>query len=177
MLYGTICKRSYICSCDYPTIFVFQTAQSCEVDLYLFVILFLRFAVMQTAWRERSPAARVKGAHDALEKNADCAPAYILLAEEEATTIAEAEKLLRQALKSAETNYRYSQQNQHLGTHMEVQHRRDTNVLIYIKRRLAMCARKLGKLKEAVKMFRDVSRSLPLTNLQLNYIYSGIFCS
>lgn len=125
---------------------------------------------MQTAWRERSPAARVKGAHDALEKNADCAPAYILLAEEEATTIAEAEKLLRQALKSAETNYRYSQQNQHLGTHMEVQHRRDTNVLIYIKRRLAMCARKLGKLKEAVKMFRDVSRSLPLTNLQLNYI-------
>ena len=34
---------------------------------------------------------------------------------------------------------------------------RDTNVLICVKRRLAMCARKLGKLKEAVKMFRDVS--------------------
>ena len=34
---------------------------------------------------------------------------------------------------------------------------RDTNVLICVKRRYAMCLRKLGKLKEAVKMFRDVS--------------------
>jgi len=34
---------------------------------------------------------------------------------------------------------------------------RDLNVLIYIRRRIAMCCRKLRKLKEAVKMFRDVS--------------------
>lgn len=34
---------------------------------------------------------------------------------------------------------------------------RDLNVLIYIRRRIAMCCRKLRKLKEASKMFRDVS--------------------
>lgn len=49
---------------------------------------------------------RIKAAHNALEMNAECAPAYILLAEEEATTIIEAEKILKNALKVAEANYR-----------------------------------------------------------------------
>lgn len=116
---------------------------------------------MQTAWRERNPVVRIKAAHNALEISVDCAPAYILLAEEEATTILEAEKILKTALKVAETNYRKSQSTQHQGSIAEGIHRRDTNVLIYIKRRLAMCARKLGKLKEAAKMFRDLTKEIP----------------
>lgn len=63
---------------------------------------------MQTAWRERNPVVRIKAAHSALEMNPDCAPAYILLAEEEATTVIEAEKILKNALKVAEANYRYN---------------------------------------------------------------------
>lgn len=146
------------------------------------------YEIMQTAWRERNPVVRIKAAHSALEMNPDCAPAYILLAEEEATTIIESEKILKNALKVAEANYRYltstgsstefflkilkcllfrkSQAMQHQGTIAEGMHRRDTNVLIYIKRRLAMCARKLGKLKEAVKMFRDLTKEiLPIMNV------------
>ncbi|XP_022919924.1 protein ST7 homolog [Onthophagus taurus] len=133
-----------------------QTFFTCEADVGK-----PEYEIMQTAWRERNPVVRIKAAHNALEKNLECAPAYILLAEEEATTITEAEKILKQALKVADLNYRKSQALQHQGSLMESQHRRDTNVLIYIKRRLAMCARRLGKLKEAVKMFRDLTKEVP----------------
>ncbi|VEN62924.1 unnamed protein product [Callosobruchus maculatus] len=133
-----------------------QTFFTCEADAG-----HAEYEIMQTAWRERNPSVRLKAAHSALDLNPDCAPAYILLAEEEATTITEAEKILKQALKVAEANYRRSQAMQHQGALMESQHRRDTNVLIYVKRRLAMCARRLGKLKEAVKMFRDLTKEVP----------------
>ena len=133
-----------------------QTFFTCEGDTGK-----AEYEIMQTAWRERNPVVRIKAAHGALERNPDCAPAYILLAEEEATTILEAEKILKQALKVAENNYRKSQNTQHQGITAEAIHRRDTNVLIYIRRRLAMCARKLGKLKEAVKMFRDLTKEVP----------------
>ncbi|KAJ8410423.1 hypothetical protein AAFF_G00204040 [Aldrovandia affinis] len=100
--------------------------------------------VMQKAWRERNPRARIKAAYQTLELNNECATAYVLLAEEEATTITEAERLFKQALKSAG---------------------KDTNVLVYIKRRLAMCARKLGRIKEAVKMMRDLMKEFPLLGM------------
>uniref|UniRef100_A0A8C6DND1 Suppression of tumorigenicity 7 n=1 Tax=Moschus moschiferus TaxID=68415 RepID=A0A8C6DND1_MOSMO len=121
-------------------------------------------AIMQKAWRERNPQARISAAHEALEIN-ECATAYILLAEEEATTIAEAEKLFKQALKAGDGCYRRSQQLQHHGSQYEAQHRRDTNVLVYIKRRLAMCARRLGRTREAVKMMRDLMKEFPLLSM------------
>uniref|UniRef100_A0A7N6AF85 Suppression of tumorigenicity 7 n=1 Tax=Anabas testudineus TaxID=64144 RepID=A0A7N6AF85_ANATE len=131
-------------------------------------------AIMQKAWRERNPQARISAAHEALELEEcivsserwhDCATAYILLAEEEATTIMEAERLFKQALKAGESCYRRSQQLQHHGTQYEAQHRRDTNVLVYIKRRLAMCSRKLGRTREAVKMMRDLMKEFPLLSM------------
>uniref|UniRef100_A0A673JDS6 Suppressor of tumorigenicity 7 protein-like n=1 Tax=Sinocyclocheilus rhinocerous TaxID=307959 RepID=A0A673JDS6_9TELE len=79
-----------------------------------------------------------------------CAAAYVLLAEEEATTITEAERLFKQALKSG----------------MKLSHSgKDTNLVVYIKRRLAMCARKLGRIKEAVKMMRDLMKEFPLLGM------------
>ncbi|XP_069759981.1 suppressor of tumorigenicity 7 protein homolog isoform X3 [Narcine bancroftii] len=144
--------------------------------------------LMQKAWRERNPQARISAAHEALELNevfwrpllqplqakrrtqsgikfTMCATAYILLAEEEATTIVEAERLFKQALKAGEVCYRRSQQLQHHGAQYEAQHRRDTNVLVYIKRRLAMCSRKLGRTREAVKMMRDLMKEFPLLSM------------
>lgn len=121
--------------------------------------------VMQMAWRERDPKTRIQHAHAALEKNSECVTAYILLAEEEAPNVLEAEKLFRQALKYAEANHRKSQPLQHQGSFHEAVHRRDCNVLVYVRRRLAMCARKLGKVREAVKMMRDLMKEFPSMNL------------
>ena len=72
-------------------------------------------------------------------------------------SLLQAEKMLKSAYKAAEVQYKKTQQTQHQNSMQEAVHRRDTNVLVYIKRRLAMCARKLGKTREAVKMMRDVS--------------------
>ncbi|KAM4047975.1 suppressor of tumorigenicity 7 protein-like [Anomaloglossus baeobatrachus] len=122
-------------------------------------------AVMQKAWRERSPQSRVKAAYQALEVSNDCATAYILLAEEEATTISDAEKLFQQALKAAESAYKKSQQMQHMSSRHEAQYKRDMNVLVYAKRRLAMCARKLGRIREAVKIMRELMKEFPLLSM------------
>lgn len=78
-----------------------QTFFTCEGDVGK-----SEYEIMQTAWRERNPLVRIKAAHNALEVSSNCAPAYILLAEEEATTILEAESILKNALKIAEINYR-----------------------------------------------------------------------
>lgn len=78
-----------------------QTFFTCEADGGK-----AEYELMQTAWRERNPLVRIKTAHNALKLSAECAPAYILLAEEEAVTILDAEKILKHALRVAEINYR-----------------------------------------------------------------------
>lgn len=77
---------------------------------------------MQAAWRERVPAARVKAAHLALEKNSECVTALIMLAEEEAPTMLKVEKILRKALKLAEANYKKTHKSHHLDSKIEMQH-------------------------------------------------------
>jgi tetratricopeptide (TPR) repeat protein len=127
------------------------------------------YELMSMAWRERNPISRIKNAKKALEINPDNSCAYILLAEEEATTITEAELILKQALRVAEINYKKSQ-----GSLYESMHRRDANVCIYIKRRLAMCARKLGRLKEASKIFRDLSKEPPSSIISVLNIHENL---
>uniref|UniRef100_A0A4W6EC10 Suppression of tumorigenicity 7 like n=1 Tax=Lates calcarifer TaxID=8187 RepID=A0A4W6EC10_LATCA len=116
-------------------------------------------AVMQKAWRERNPQARIRAAYQAIEMNHECAAAYVLLAEEEATTITEAERLFKKALSIVLFLHTRSQHEAWFSFYQYI------NLLVYIKRRLAMCARKLGRIKEAVKMMRDLMKEFPLLGM------------
>ncbi|XP_057194958.1 suppressor of tumorigenicity 7 protein-like [Triplophysa rosa] len=144
---------------DHQTFFLGDTQQLRPED-----------AVMQKAWRERNPQARIRAAYQAIELNRECAAAYVLLAEEEATTIAEAERLFKQALKSGMNfhNFTLTYDATLLLMHNYVPvftAGKDTNLLVYIRRRLAMCARKLGRIKEAIKMMRDLMKEFPLLGM------------
>ncbi|PIK62769.1 putative suppressor of tumorigenicity 7 protein-like [Apostichopus japonicus] len=71
----------------------------------------------------------------------------------------------RIAVKSAEINHKKSQALQHHSPTHEKIHRRDLNTLVYVKRRLAMVMRKLGRTKEAVKMMRDLIKEFPVVSM------------
>ncbi|KRY69234.1 Protein ST7 -like protein, partial [Trichinella pseudospiralis] len=122
------------------------------------------YETMQTAWRERDPKLRLELAHKALAHNQNCATALILLAEEECKTVFEAEQKFKLALKAAEDNFRKSHSLSYglgISSERESLHKRDTNVVVYIRRRLALCARRFGRLKEAVKIMKDLIKEFP----------------
>ncbi|KAF8570550.1 hypothetical protein P879_03525 [Paragonimus westermani] len=123
------------------------------------------YEIMQLAWRERNPEERIKKTNEALAKNPECATAMILLAEEECSQIVDVEKMYKQAHKVAEASLRRSQQLQNHSSAHDMMYRRDINVFVFIRRRQAMCARKLGKLKEAIKMMKDLIKDYPNFNM------------
>ncbi|EDO40754.1 predicted protein [Nematostella vectensis] len=120
--------------------------------------------IMLTAWRERDQEKRINAACRAYECDPTSPTALILLAEEKAQTITEAEWYLKQALKTSDDLIRNGASTNGDGKEDTI-HRKNTNVCVYIRRRLAMCARKLGRTKEAIKMMRDLMKEFPLMSV------------
>ncbi|XP_050343392.1 protein ST7 homolog [Nymphalis io] len=108
------------------------------------------------AWREREPATRVACARAALALRPDCAAALLLLAEEDAPTVLEAERVLRRAWRAGEAAWRALAAAGAAGAA-----RREAAVLAHVKRRAAMCARRLGRLRDAARLFRELARDAP----------------
>ena len=124
--------------------------------------------LMVTAWKEKSRDKRIEMTYQALTMNPNCVSALILLAEEKAQGLLEVEELFKQALKAAESVYKQSSLLCHNDPVYKPVHERNANVCVYCRFKLAVCARRLGKLKDAVKMYRDLqkdSRALFLINI------------
>lgn len=129
--------------------------------------------VIASIWKETDRIKRIELAHKALELNTNSPIAQIILAEEEAPTILEVEERFRSASKSAEISYKNSSALCLHDPMYKPLHERNAYICSYCRIRLALCARKLGKLKEAVKMYRDLSkddRALTITNIHENLI-------
>ncbi|KAL4705729.1 hypothetical protein ACJJTC_000386 [Scirpophaga incertulas] len=117
---------------------------------------------MARAWREREPAARVAAARAALQLRPDCAAALLLLAEEDAPTVQEAERAVVCAWRAAEAGWRAAAARGGPGGGPGGgAARRLAAVLAHAKRRAAMCARRLGRLRDAARLFRELARDAP----------------
>merc|ERR1712176_912077 len=130
---------------------------------------------MIQAWRAQLEEARIESAKSALQINPAYPTALILLAEEKAESISEAEQYLLRALDGAEKNYKksveyHTESNYKRG---EAEMKRDHTVLVYVKRRLAMCARKLGRVKEAAKIFKELTKEPKEDSSNLHWLNSG----
>lgn len=128
---------------------------------------------MMSAWREDDRKKRISLAHKALSTNPHNPGALVVLAEEEASTILEVEEQLKTAVKSAEVACKHSHILSQQDQVYKPLHERNGYVLAYCKIRLAVCLRKLGKVKEAVKLYRDLSkddRSFHFANIHENLV-------
>ena len=129
--------------------------------------------MMTAVWKEPDRMERVTMVHKVLELNPQCPAALLVLAEEEAATIMEAEDLLRQALRASEVAYKHTTSLSHQDSMYKPIHERNANICAYCKLRLAYCNRKLGKFKDAIKLYRDLLKDdhvLSMANVQENLI-------
>lgn len=112
--------------------------------------------LMITAFKEKDRYKRIKTAQAALVLDSGCIPALVLLAEEETQGLIEVEDLLKQASRAAEAAYRQSMTLcQHDPVYKPL-HEHNANISIHCRLRLAVCLRRLGKVKEATKIYREL---------------------
>uniref|UniRef100_A0A8C3GG01 Suppression of tumorigenicity 7 n=1 Tax=Cairina moschata TaxID=8855 RepID=A0A8C3GG01_CAIMO len=139
-------------------------------------------AIMQKAWRERNPQARISAAHEALELNEVIPLISVVMSHLSQLNLVTSYYMIANNKKMFRKLFPFVleyQMNVFLKIFLILIMSllivsimslyffagRDTNVLVYIKRRLAMCARKLGRTREAVKMMRDLMKEFPLLSM------------
>ena len=122
--------------------------------------------LMVQAWDEPDPARRLEMAEMALEVSADCADAYVLLAEDRAKTVGEALKLYAQGVAAGERALGPQPFNKDVGYFWGLL---ETRPYMRARQGLANCLWDLGRTDEAEVHYRDMLRLNPHDNQGLRY--------
>lgn len=128
--------------------------------------------LMYSAWDERSRARRVALARKALDISADCADAYVLLAEE-AATAAEAEALYAAGCKAGERALGPAMFRDDAGHFWGIL---ETRPYMRARLGLAECLQATAKHDEALAHYRELLRLNPGDNQGVRYILAAALC-
>lgn len=127
--------------------------------------------LMYQAWEQTNPAKRLALAHQALATSADCADAYVLLAQEEAATVAQALELYRQGVAAGERalgpEY-FKQDKGHFWGILE------TRPYMRAREGLAYCLWRAGKHEEALEHYRALLELNESDNQGVRYILAEL---
>lgn len=128
--------------------------------------------LMYRAWEQRSRARRVALARKALETSADCADAYVLLAEEAATP-EEACGLFAEGHQAGERVLGRAAFRDHAGYFWGLV---ETRPYMRARLGLATCLFQLGRHEEAVAHYRELLRLNPGDNQGVRYLLASALC-
>ena len=127
--------------------------------------------IMYQAFEETNPAKRISLAHKALKTSDKCADAFVLLAEEQADTVARALEYYQKGVDAGERalgNDYFKEAVGHFWGIME------TRPYMRARAGLAECLIKLNQVDGAVEHYRDMLRLNPNDNQGLRYIVAEV---
>ncbi len=130
--------------------------------------------LMYQAWEETNPAQRLILAHEALTVSADCADAYVLLAEEEADTVGRALEYYRQGVAAGERALGKAFFEEHAGYFWGLM---ETRPYMRARQGLANILWELSRGEESVAHYQDMLRLNPGDNQGIRYSLLNLLLS
>lgn len=127
--------------------------------------------IMYDAWEERTPAKRIAKAKQALKVSADCADAYVLLAEEAAKTREEALNYYEQGIAAGERALGKPFFKENVGHFWGML---ETRPYMRARAGLATTLWSIGRTEEASQHFRELLRLNPGDNQGIRYSLLGL---
>jgi tetratricopeptide (TPR) repeat protein len=123
--------------------------------------------LMYRAWEETNPAKRIALAHDALARSADCADAYVLLAEEEADTVSRALDYYQKGVEAGERALGKEYLKENVGHFWGLL---ETRPYMRAREGLANALWRLNRKDEALAEYRELLRLNPNDNQGVRYL-------